>query len=105
MKAGTATKLVLNTLTTATMIKLGKVYGNLMVDLNATNDKLKDRSLRILIKLTGLDRDAAEALLTRADGRLKSAIVMHYRKTDMKTAQKILKESQDSLRNAIEDVQ
>ena len=105
MKAGTATKLVLNTLTTATMIKLGKVYGNLMVDLNATNDKLKDRSLRILIKLTGLDRDAAEALLTRADGRLKSAIVMHYRKTDMKTAQKILKQSQDSLRNAIEDVQ
>jgi len=105
MKAGTATKLVLNTLTTATMIKLGKVYGNLMVDLNATNDKLKDRSLRILIKLTGLDRDAAEALLTRADGRLKSAIVMHYRKTDLKTAQKILKQSQDSLRNAIEDVQ
>jgi N-acetylmuramic acid 6-phosphate etherase len=105
MKAGTATKLVLNTLTTATMIKMGKVYGNLMVDLNATNDKLKDRSLRILIKLTGLDRDAAEALLTRADGRLKSAIVMHYRKTDMKTAQKILKQSQDSLRNAIEDVQ
>ena len=105
MKAGTATKLVLNTLTTATMIKLGKVYGNLMVDLNATNDKLKDRSLRILIKLTGLDRDAAEALLTRADGRLKSAIVMHYRKTDMKTAQEILKQSQDSLRNAIEDVQ
>ena len=105
MKAGTATKLVLNTLTTATMIKLGKVYGNLMVDLNATNDKLKDRSLRILIKLTGLDRDAAEALLTRADGRLKSAIVMHYRKTDLKTAQKILKQSQGSLRNAIEDVQ
>jgi N-acetylmuramic acid 6-phosphate etherase len=105
MKAGTATKLVLNTLTTATMIKMGKVYGNLMVDLNASNDKLKDRSLRILIKLTGLDRDAAEALLTRADGRLKSAIVMHYRKTDMKTAQKILKQSQDSLRNAIEDVQ
>jgi N-acetylmuramic acid 6-phosphate etherase len=105
MKAGTATKLVLNTLTTATMIKLGKVYGNLMVDLNASNDKLKDRSQRILIKLTGLDRDAAEALLTRADGRLKSAIVMHYRKTDLKTAQKILKQSQDSLRNAIEDVQ
>jgi N-acetylmuramic acid 6-phosphate etherase len=104
MKAGTATKMVLNTLTTATMIKLGKVYGNLMVDLNASNDKLKDRSLRILIKLTGLDRDAAEALLTRADGRLKSAIVMHYRKTDLETAQKILKQSQDSLRNAIEDV-
>jgi len=105
MKAGTATKLVLNTLTTATMIKLGKVYGNLMVDLNATNDKLKDRSLRILSRLTGLNRDESESLLVRADGRLKPAIVMHYRNTDLKTAQKILKQSQDSLRNAIEDVQ
>ena len=102
MKAGTATKLVLNTLTTATMIKLGKVYGNLMVDLNATNDKLKDRSLRILIKLTHLNREKAEALLARADGRLKPAIVMHFRKTDLKAAQKILKRNQDSLRNAIE---
>ncbi|OQY06132.1 MAG: N-acetylmuramic acid 6-phosphate etherase, partial [Planctomycetales bacterium 4572_13] len=105
MKAGTATKLVLNTLTTATMIKLGKVYGNLMVDLNASNDKLKDRSLRILSKLTHLNRDHAESLLVRADGQLKAAIVMHFRKTDLKAAQKILKQNHDSLRNAIKDPQ
>jgi N-acetylmuramic acid 6-phosphate etherase len=103
MKAGTATKLVLNTLTTATMIKLGKVYGNLMVDLNASNDKLKDRSLRILSKLTQLNRDHAESLLVRASGQLKPAIVMYFRKTDLKTAHKILKQNHDSLRNAIED--
>ena len=102
MKAGTATKLVLNTLTTATMIKLGKVYGNLMIDLNATNDKLKDRSLRILSKLTGLNRHDAEAVLVRASGQLKPAIVMHFRKSDLKDAQKILKQNHDSLRNAIE---
>jgi N-acetylmuramic acid 6-phosphate etherase len=83
------------------MIKLGKVYGNLMVDLKATNDKLKDRSLRILMKLTSLDRDAAEALLARADGQLKPAIVMHFRATDLKAAQKILQQHHDSLRHAI----
>lgn len=105
MKAGTATKLVLNTLTTATMIKMGKVYGNLMVDLNATNDKLKDRSLRILSKLTGLNRNDAESLLVRARGQLKPAIVMHFRKSDLKVAQKILKQNHDSLRNAIEGYQ
>jgi N-acetylmuramic acid 6-phosphate etherase len=85
------------------MIKLGKVYGNLMVDLKASNDKLKDRSLRILCKLTGLKRDDAEALLVRASGQFKPAIVMHFRKSDLKTAQKILKQNHDSLRNAIED--
>ena len=97
MKAGTATKLVWNTLTTATMIKLGKVYGNLMIDLNATNDKLKDRSLRILSKLTGLNRHDAEALLVRASGQLKPAIVMHFRKSDLEAAQKILKQNHDRL--------
>jgi N-acetylmuramic acid 6-phosphate etherase len=56
MKAGTATKLVLNTLTTTAMIKLGKVYGNLMVDLNATNEKLRDRSQRIVMEMTNLWR-------------------------------------------------
>ncbi|RKY13874.1 MAG: N-acetylmuramic acid 6-phosphate etherase [Planctomycetota bacterium] len=105
MKAGTATKLVLNTLTTATMIKLGKVYGNLMVDLNASNDKLKDRSLRILSQLTDLSRRESNSLLNRACGELKPAIVMHFRKTDLRIAKKILKQNHDSLRNAIEDIQ
>ena len=65
MKAGTATKLVLNTLTTGAMIRMGKTYGNLMVDLRAWNDKLVDRSQRIIMETTGLDRDAARTVLRR----------------------------------------
>ena len=77
MKAGTATKLVLNTISTGAMIRLGKTYGNLMVALRATNDKLRDRSERIVMEVCALDRDAARALLTGAGGELKLAIVMH----------------------------
>ena len=103
MKAGTATKLVLNTLTTAAMIKLGKVYGNLMVDLRATNEKLRDRSIRIVMELTGLSRVKARKLLDDADGRVKTAIVMHFRKVDMPSAVKILDDSGQLLRRAIEE--
>jgi N-acetylmuramic acid 6-phosphate etherase len=102
MKAGTATKLVLNTLTTSVMIKLGKVYDNLMVDLNATNAKLKDRSIRILTGITGLGRKQAQALLVKAHGRVKPAIVMHHRKTDFVGARKLLRQHHDSLRKVIE---
>jgi N-acetylmuramic acid 6-phosphate etherase len=77
MKAGTATKLVLNTITTGAMIRLGKTYGNLMVDLRATNQKLRDRSERIVMEVSGVSRDDARALLERAEGRVKLAIVMH----------------------------
>ena len=101
MKAGTATKLVLNTLTTGTMIKLGKVYGNLMVDLKATNEKLRDRSLRILMELTGLSRRQARTLLKRADGQLKAAVVMHFRRVDLDRAMTILAENDQILRRAI----
>ena len=83
MKAGTATKLVLNTLTTGAMIRLGKVYGNLMVDLRATNEKLRDRSVRIVMEMTDLSRPSAQGLLARAQGKVKAAIVMHFRKTDL----------------------
>jgi N-acetylmuramic acid 6-phosphate etherase len=76
LKAGTATKMVLNMLTTGAMIRIGKTYGNLMVDLRATNAKLKDRSERIVMEVTGVTRDAARELLQRADGRVKTAIVM-----------------------------
>src|SRR5690349_17207965 len=76
MKAGTATKLVLNTLTTGAMVRIGKVYGNLMVDLRAWNDKLVDRSQRIVMETTGLPRDDARAVLEAAGGRVKTAIVM-----------------------------
>ncbi len=101
MKAGTATKLVLNTLTTAAMIKLGKVYGNLMVDLQATNAKLRDRSVRIVMEVTGLARDQAQALLDRAAGKVKPALVMHFRKVDLAHAQRILEQNNHSLRAAI----
>ena len=76
MKAGTATKLVLNTITTGAMIRLGKTYGNLMVDLRATNNKLRDRSERIVAEVCGVPRDEARRLLAAAGGRVKTAIVM-----------------------------
>lgn len=77
LKAGTATKMILNMLTTGAMIRLGKTWGNLMVDLQATNLKLKDRSERILMETCGVDRDAARGLLESSGGRVKTAIVMH----------------------------
>ncbi len=103
MKAGTATKLVLNTLTTGAMVRLGKVYGNLMVDLKATNEKLRDRSLRIVMEMTNLSRPGARRLLARSQGKVKVAIVMHFRKTNLAGALKILDECDQFLRRAIEE--
>lgn len=77
MKAGTATKLVLNTITTGAMIRLGKTFGNLMVDLRATNDKLRDRSERIVAEVCGVPREEARAILGEAGGSVKLGIVMH----------------------------
>ena len=74
MKAGTATKMVLNMLTTGAMIKLGKVYGNLMVDVHATNEKLRDRAKRIVIAATGCDENTAVETLAKFNGSAKSAI-------------------------------
>lgn len=76
MKAGTAQKMVLNMLTTGAMIRLGKTYGNLMVDVQPSNSKLRDRAIRIVAEATGLDRDAAETVLARAGNDVKTAIVM-----------------------------
>ncbi|MCS6776475.1 MAG: N-acetylmuramic acid 6-phosphate etherase [Chloroherpetonaceae bacterium] len=76
LKAGTAQKLILNLLTTAAMVRMGKVYSNLMVDVQATNTKLRDRAARIVMAATGVDRGAAEAALNRAGGHCKVAIVM-----------------------------
>jgi len=103
LKAGTATKLVLNTLTTAAMIRLGKVYGNLMVDLTAVNDKLRDRSERIVMELAGLGRAAARKLLAAAGGKLKAALVMHLAGADLRAATKRLRAAGGSLRRAIEE--
>jgi len=101
MKAGTATKLVLNTLTTAAMIKTGKVYGNLMVDLRATNEKLRDRSERIVMEVTGLSRPKARALLKGARGWTKVALLMELGRCDYAEAVKRLKEADGSLRGAL----
>ena len=76
LKAGTATKLVLNTITTGAMLRLGKAYGNLMVDLQATNNKLRDRAERLLMLTCAVSREEAQAALAAADRRVKLAIVM-----------------------------
>jgi N-acetylmuramic acid 6-phosphate etherase len=101
LKAGTATKLVLNTITTLAMVRLGKVYENLMVDLRATNQKLWDRGARIIATLTGLDRQPATDLLRRADGHVKVAVVMHHRSIDAPAARLLLDENGGRLREAI----
>jgi N-acetylmuramic acid 6-phosphate etherase len=103
MKAGTATKLVLNTLTTGAMIRLGKIYGNLMVDLRAWNDKLIDRSQRILMETTGLDRTAAQRVIEEADGSVKTAIVMARRGVSKKEAEGLLVEHAGRLRPIVGD--
>src|SRR5206468_13032438 len=78
MKAGTATKMVLNMLTTGAMIRLGKTYGNLMVDLRATNTKLADRARRIVRAVTNLTDNESDRLLKDSGGEVKTAIVRHY---------------------------
>jgi N-acetylmuramic acid 6-phosphate etherase len=102
LKAGTATKLILNQLTTLAMVKLGKVYENLMVDVKASNIKLVDRSERIIQMITGVDRQAAAQLLVNANGHVKLAIVMQKLNVDVATAQKKLDAAGGRLRAAIE---
>ncbi len=101
LKAGTATKLVLNTLTTAAMVRLGKCYGNLMVDLRATNHKLRLRSVRILRQLCGLDEQAARDCLAAAGGELKVAIVMGRLNLGREEAAARLQEKGGVLRSAL----
>lgn len=101
LKAGTATKLVLNMLSTGAMIRLGKTYGNLMVDLRATNSKLLDRSRRIASRLTGLDEAAATDLLLRHGGELKTAIVAARRGVSTDEARRLLAAAAGQLRGAI----
>ena len=101
LKAGTATKLVLNMLTTIAMIKLGKTYGNLMVDVQTGSEKLKDRARRILGMVTGIDYDAADALLKRAKWNVKAAIIMQRADLTLAQALRRLKKAHDSVREAI----
>ena len=93
MKAGTATKLVLNTITTGAMVRLGKVYGNLMVDLQVTCEKLRDRGERILEAMLGLERAAAGVLLERSGGHVKTALVMGRLGIEAEEARRRLEEA------------
>jgi len=103
MKAGTVTKQVLNMLTTGAMIRLGKTYGNLMVDVRALNDKLIDRSERILMETTGATREASRQALAAADQRVKVAIVMLRRAVDRDAAERLLAEHGGHLRSIVGD--
>jgi N-acetylmuramic acid 6-phosphate etherase len=106
LKAGTATKIVLNMLTTAAMIRVGKTYGNLMVDVQTGSEKLKDRARRIIGVVTGLDYDESDALLRRARWNVKAAIVMEKTKLTLPQAIRRLKKADDSVREAIgEDIE
>ena len=101
LKAGTAQKMALNLLTTAAMVRLGKVYGNLMVDVRATNEKLRDRAARIVMTATGVDRNAAETALSEAKGSVKVAIVMLARAIPASEAQARLEEADGWIRAAL----
>jgi N-acetylmuramic acid 6-phosphate etherase len=101
MKAGTATKLVLNTITTGAMIRLGKTYGNLMVDLRASNEKLLDRARRMVVQATGTDIDTAAETLRAAGGQVKTAIVMLSAHCTAEEAVRRLDEAEGDTRKAI----
>jgi N-acetylmuramic acid 6-phosphate etherase len=105
MKAGTATKMVLNTITTSSMVKLGKVFGNLMVDLQVTCQKLQDRGERILMETTGVERDIATDVLNRAEGHVKTAIVMSKLGIDRDEARKRLTDNGGVLVRVVGDIE
>ena len=104
MKAGTATKMVLNTISTAAMVQLGKVYGNLMVDLQVTCEKLRDRGERILMQTLSLDHGEAATLLDRADGHVKTALVMGRFGIDRKAAEERLEQEDGRISRIITDL-
>jgi N-acetylmuramic acid 6-phosphate etherase len=104
MKAGTAQKLVLNTLSTTVMVRLGKTYGHLMVDVQPSNRKLRERARTIVRDLTGLDEAAAAALLEQTGYHVKPAVVMTLGACDLETAQRRLVASGGSLRRALAEL-
>lgn len=106
LKAGTATKLVLNMLTTAAMVRTGKTYGNLMVDVQPNSEKLKERARRIVSIVTNMDHDAADRLLKKAHWNVKAAIVMQKASLPYTKALSRLRKAHDSVREAIgEDIE
>ena len=103
LKAGTATKLVLNLLTTGAMVRLGKTYGNLMVDLQVRNQKLADRRERIVMEVAAVDRAAARGALEAAGGSVRTAIVMLRTGSDRATAERRIADAQGRLRAILGD--
>jgi len=103
LKAASATKAALNAITTAAMVRLGKVYGNLMVDLRPNSAKLRDRSLRIVEVAGKVSRDAAERLLDTANGEVKTAIVMALAELDVREARERLRAAGGHVRRALND--
>jgi N-acetylmuramic acid 6-phosphate etherase len=102
LKAGTVTKLALNIISTGTMVQLGKVYGNRMVDVAVTNRKLHDRALRMIEDLTDLNREAAGHLLEQSDRKVKLALLMHWTGLDKEAGDRLLADHQGNLRQAIQ---
>ena len=98
MKAGTATKLVLNMITTTAMIKIGKVYDNLMVDVRPTNEKLVDRATKIISEISGCDYEKSNKLLKEADNNVKLAIIMATKDVDYEKASEILEKNKGFIR-------
>jgi len=101
LKAGTATKLVLNTVTTGAMVRMGRAYGNLMVDLVALSEKLRDRGERIVMEVCGVEREAARRAIGDAEGHVKTAIVMLKRRVDRAAAVRLLEGAGGSVRRAV----
>lgn len=97
MKAGTAQKMILNMLSTASMIKLGKVYGNLMVDVQPTNEKLKNRAVNIVSKALNLSKEESRELLNETDFNVKIAILKHETKKNVDECKKLLKENNNNI--------
>ncbi len=105
LKAGTVTKMALNILSTSVMVKLGKVYGNRMIDVAVTNQKLQDRALRILMDLTEINREDAAILLEKSGKSVKLALLMQWTGLDAKSGQELLDQHQGQLRKAVLSVQ
>lgn len=101
LKAGTVTKMALNIISTGVMIRLGKVYGNRMIDVSVTNNKLYDRALRIIEDLTDLNREEAANLLKKSNHKVKLALLMHWTNQDQETSDQLLTQHQGNLRAAV----
>ena len=102
LKAGTATKLTLNIITTTLFTKLGNVYGNLMVDVKASNEKLLDRAIRIVSSVCEVDRETSTTLLANSGGEVKVSIVMHKKQTSAESAKQKLAAVRGNLRKALQ---